>query len=141
MGISKKTRQLVYDKFDGKCAYTGKPLGNDWQVDHAIPKYMFPLIEGWDGVGVEDLKVDDFSNLLPALKIVNHYKRAKTINSFRAYLMNFHLRLAKLPKKPTVQKSVNRIKYMNDIASAFDITVDKPFSGVFYFEKVADGNK
>ena len=27
-------REKVYNKYGGKCAYTGKPLGQDWQIDH-----------------------------------------------------------------------------------------------------------
>ena len=34
MYISKKNREIVRNKFDGKCAYTGTELLPDWQVDH-----------------------------------------------------------------------------------------------------------
>lgn len=37
MYISKKDRQIVRSKYGGKCAYTGKPLAEDWQVDHVEP--------------------------------------------------------------------------------------------------------
>ena len=33
-------RQRIYAKYQGRCAYTGKPLGDDWQVDHIIPRAM-----------------------------------------------------------------------------------------------------
>lgn len=38
MSISKKVRQLVYDKCGGHCAYCGKEIAyKDMQVDHIIP--------------------------------------------------------------------------------------------------------
>jgi len=30
-------RERVYAKYNGKCAYTGKPLDSDWQIDHLNP--------------------------------------------------------------------------------------------------------
>ncbi len=56
-------RRAVYDKFGGRCAYTGTPLKDDWQVDHIVPK--------------EQGGTDDINNLYPAQRIVNHYKRCR----------------------------------------------------------------
>lgn len=118
--ISKKLRQQIYDKFNGLCAYTGKPLGDDWQIDHLKPKRQ----------GGED----DFDNLLPALKIVNHYKRGYDLEGFRKYMMNFHNRLKRLPKTTKSEKTMKRIMYMQKIAHLFDISEGKEFNGKFYFE-------
>ena len=49
-------------------------------------------------------------------------------------MSTFHTRLAKLPKNTNSDKTLKRIEYMNTIAEAFNITIDKPFNGVFYFE-------
>lgn len=120
-------KKYIYDKFGGLCAYTGKPLGEDWQIDHIEPQHKFKkgFIEG---------NKDDVDNLIPALKIVNHYKRGLNLEGFRKYMENFHLRLAKLPKKTSLEKTKKRIVYMNAVADVFDISVDKPFNGRFYFE-------
>lgn len=134
MAISKKTRQQVYDKFSGLCAYTGKPLADDWQVDHVCPKCHYkwhqPSIMG---------TCDDIDNLIPALRIINHYKRSFDLEAFRKAMLTFHERLKKLPKKTSVPKTVRRIEYMNEIANHFSITIDKPFSGIFYFETINHG--
>jgi hypothetical protein len=80
-------------------------------------------------------------NLVPALKIVNHYKRQLDLEGFRRYMINFHLRLKKLPKNPRTTKTVKRIAYMNMVADAFGITPDIPFTGKFYFETLTQNNE
>lgn len=84
---------------------------------------------------------DVIENLLPALRIVNHYKRAQDLEYFREYMTDFHKRLAKLPKKTTVERTKNRMIYMNKVADVFGITVDKPFCGKFYFETLNNENE
>lgn len=122
-------RQQVYKKFNGLCAYTGQPLPNDWQVDHIIPPFYMAM---YNRSGDENL----LNNLMPTLKIVNHYKRDRTLEQFREFMHTFHIRLKKLPKKTVVERTKKRIVYLNKVAEAFGITVDKPFDGLFYFEKI-----
>ena len=126
MIVKKEIRLQVYNKFGGKCAYTGKPLGDDWPIDHKTPKYMREFLLNFD--------LDGIDNLYPALKIVNHYKRSLDIDDFRRYMTTFHKRLAKLPKNPYAPNTIRRKEYMYKIAEAFGITPDKPFCGKFYFE-------
>ena len=39
--ISKKTREIVYNKYNGHCAYCGCEIEmKDMQVDHIVPKYL-----------------------------------------------------------------------------------------------------
>jgi 5-methylcytosine-specific restriction endonuclease McrA len=133
--MTKKQRQAIFDKFDGRCAYSGVPLGDDWQVDHINPKYMFIDYTHEDNIFFYK-KANEISNLFPTLKIVNHYKRASDLEYFRTYMKDFHIRLGRLPKNPKVEKSKNRIVYMNKVADAFGIRPDRPFSGLFYFESL-----
>jgi 5-methylcytosine-specific restriction endonuclease McrA len=139
--MKKETRQKVFDKYKGLCAYTGKPLGSDWQVDHVTSKLKhinniygnyYNIIE----IKEELKKVDDITNLLPSCRIVNHYKRSLDLEGFRRYMMNFHKRLAKLPKKTKSPKTQKRKEYMFKVAELFEITIEKPFCGKFYFEKL-----
>lgn len=128
-------RERIYAKYGGRCAYTGKPLGDDWQIDHMISlqkaKYIFEN-EG------RVIHCHFEENMIPALRIVNHYKRAFDLEGFREYMMTFYIRLGKLPKKTKVPATVKRIAYMNEVAEAFGITPDKPFEGKFYFEKLEE---
>lgn len=129
MAISKKKRQQVYDKFGGKCAYSGTDLLDDWQVDHIVPQRFFDY-------SFRDGK-DDIGNLVPAQKIINHYKGALSVKVFKSwYLSGLHLRLAKLPKNPRTEKSAKKKRYLLEVASFFGITPDKPFGGSLYFERV-----
>ena len=125
-------REKVYNKFNGKCAYTGTPLESDWQIDHMESKYINSYY-AYKGV-LDEKNVNRIENLFPAQKIINHYKRAFDLEFFRDYMKNFHLRIAKLPKNPKVKKSIKHKTYLLEVARLFDITPEKPFSGKFYFE-------
>lgn len=79
--MNKAIREQVFNKYNGLCAYTGKPLGNDWQVDHMTSKYRhqnqtYSNCETVDEVERRLKRVDDIENLMPTIKIVNHYKRS-----------------------------------------------------------------
>jgi hypothetical protein len=118
-------REQVYLKFDGKCAYSGTKLKDDWQMDHIIP--------------VSDFGSTDGENLLPVQRILNHYKRAYSLEEFRTWLLGeLHLRLKKLPKNPRADRTIRHKEYLLEVAELFGITEDKPFDQVFYFEKIKE---
>lgn len=127
MPVSKKKRQELYDKYNGLCGYTGKPLDEKWQVDHIMPECYYR----W-GVAKGDVHCDD--NLIPSIRIINHYKRGKDLEEWRGFIGTLHKRLAKLPKKTIVEKTRKRVEYLQQVATLFGITPDKPFCGKFYFE-------
>lgn len=84
MAINKKTREAVYRKYGGRCAYCGRAIAyKDMQVDHFRP------LRVWDEV---DGAADDISNLMPACRMCNHYKRANSLEVFRRYI-------AEIPRK------------------------------------------
>ncbi len=126
----KSKRQLVYEKYNGCCAYSGTPLENDWQIDHLKPKRDYQF-----GSYPYEGDPNHIDNLVPTQKIINHYKRALHIELFRTWFLGgLHLRLKKLPKNPKVEKSIKHKEYLLKVASYFNITEDVPFTGKFYFE-------
>ncbi len=130
MYISKKLRQEIYQKFDGKCAYSGTPLEDDWQVEHIEPQIHFEI-------GVSKGDPHHIKNLVPVQRIINHYKRGLSLKDFRNwYLGELHERLQKLPKNPKAKRSINRKEYLLKVAAYFNITPDDPFTGKFYFESL-----
>jgi CRISPR/Cas system CSM-associated protein Csm2 small subunit len=139
--MTSKQRQQVYEKYDGKCAYTGKLLESDWQVDHVESRKIHKYRCMWNCGDINELRekmksVDNLDNLLPALRIVNHYKRSRNLEEFRKFMLNFHKRLAKLPKTTRIPSTLRRKEYMQKVADAFGLTTENPFSGVFYFETI-----
>ena len=120
-------RQRIFEKYSGLCTYSGTPLETDWQVDHCNP-----LIRGLDGVALFPDNSEE--NMAPCQRIINHYKGNWTVEEFRRYMLTLHERLAKLPAKPRAKKSIKRKEYMLKVAGYFDVTPEKPWSGVFYFE-------
>ena len=131
MAISKKIRLQVYEKYGGLCGYTGKPLGDKWEVDHVTPQSHYRWYQS-----SETMKCDDIANLIPAIKIINHYKRGRDLEQFRRYISTLHIRLKKLPKKTMVARTENRKRYLLEVAEHFGVTPDNPFNGTFYFETI-----
>ncbi|MCF3107294.1 HNH endonuclease [Niabella sp. CC-SYL272] len=139
--MKKGDRKKVFEKYGGRCAYCGCELGDKWQVDHAISKCYWFYVNSSDPEGVNHI-----DNLKPACVPCNHYKRSQCVddingghNGFRSYMLSFHKRLARLPKKTGLERTRRRIAYMNVIAEKYGITPEKPFNGVFYFETIKKG--
>lgn len=111
--ISKKDRMLIYNKFDGHCAYCGIKIEyKDMQVDHIIP------LEGWSKQGSDTL-----DNMFPTCRSCNHYKRARTLEGWRRIL----------EKTP---QTLERDCYTYRQAVRFGTVTPTPKNIVFYFEKV-----
>jgi 5-methylcytosine-specific restriction endonuclease McrA len=128
MYIKKKDRELVRLKYDGLCAYSGTPLEDDWQVDHYEPLIRDP----WTGEPMHPER-HSIENMVPAQKIINHYKGSIDAETFRRWLLGgLHERLQKLPKNPRTEKSVKKKAYLLKVAGYFNITPDTPFSGKFH---------
>ncbi len=131
-----KKRNIIFNKYNGKCAYSGTELKDDWQVDHVKPRIMFEI-----GSYQYEGNPNDINNLVPCQKIINHYKRALDLETFRTwFLAGLHVRLKKLPKNPKVEKSIKKKAYLLEVAYLFGISEDSPFSGKFYFEKLELNN-
>ena len=116
MAISKSKREAVYQKYNGHCAYCGREIAyKDMQVDHFLAK------RGWN-----EPWSDDISNLMPACRICNHYKRANSLETFRRYI-------AEIPRKL-------RQNYIYKVGVVYGnvIEAEKPIE--FYFERQEANN-
>jgi len=147
-------RERVYAKYNGKCAYTGKPLGSDWQIDHVMPKRIYNNARIYIQDDIKKTR-DSIENLVPCLAIVNHYKRAQNLEQFRKYIATLQSRIDKLPKyarfhskfPPKIKRpefterqarQINRAEYLRKVAEAFGITLETLFCGKFYFERIGE---
>ena len=112
MAISKAVRQKVYEKYGRRCAYCGHEIAyKDMQVDHFVAK------RGWNENGS-----DDISNLMPACRMCNHYKRANSLEVFRTYI-------AEIPRKL-------RENYIYKVGVAYGNIIENEKPIAFYFEKM-----
>ena len=116
MAFSKSVRQSVYEKYGGRCAYCGRKIEyNDMQVDHFVAKRV------WNESGS-----DDFSNLMPACRMCNHYKRANSLETFRRYIQE-------IPRKL-------RQNYIYKVGVAYGNVIENEKPIKFYFEMEGDDN-
>jgi len=72
-------RQLVFDKYDGHCAYCGEviTIGN-FQVDHIRPQFGY--VKGHSKCNYD---LNGFDNLNPACRSCNHHKKTFSIEGYR----------------------------------------------------------
>jgi hypothetical protein len=129
MYISRKNKEIIKNKFFGKCAYSGTALLSDWQIDH-----VDPVRRNWWNNTCMNEKNHTIENMVPCQKIINHYKHSYPLEYFRKLILTLHVRIAKLPKNPKTEKSKKHKTYMLELAGFFGVTADRPFSGKFYFE-------
>lgn len=105
--ISKKVRETVLKKYDGRCAYCGKEIDiKSLRVDHLIPFYN----------GGEDT----LDNYMPACYKCNFYKSSLTLEQFREQMLTLHERI----EKPFIAR----------LGVDYGIVKIEPFPGNFYFE-------
>ena len=114
--IPKKTREAVYHKYNGHCAYCGKEVAyKDFQLDHLIPRQR----ERFKKYSEEEIEC--FENYMPACRRCNHYKRAHSLEVFRRYIKEI----------PDKLKETN---YIYKVGLDYGIIEEHPWDGQFYFE-------
>lgn len=118
--ISKATREEVYKKYSGHCAYCGKPIAmNEMQVDHVTSHYRH---NGKDEIG----------NYLPSCRDCNGLKSDYTLEEFRDTL------IPNCARKVTAKGGmVNRARDCRALRIARAYGLDKsPRKKIrFYFER------
>ena len=108
--LSKKVRQEVYAKYNGHCAYCGKPIEyKDMQIDHLVSVYAHG-------------GTDDIDNLMPSCRACNYYKSTYPLEDFRKLLS-------------TVVERLDR-DFTYRIAKTYGIITENDNPIVFYFERV-----
>ncbi|MGK0413231.1 MAG: 5-methylcytosine-specific restriction endonuclease McrA [Polaribacter sp.] len=128
--MSKIDREIVFNKYGGKCAYCGDSLKR-MQVDHIIPQRNFldSIKKNYDiPIFLKHLKEDDLNhidNLNPSCATCNNFKDTFSLRMFRKEL----------------EKQVNRAKkYSRNFRFAlkFNQITETPKKIVFYFERLTN---
>ena len=109
--MTKKQRELVWNKYGKRCAYCGGILAyKDLQVDHIKAKRRRKA-----------LIANALENLNPSCRRCNHYKRGLSLESFRKRVKTLHERIAE--------------QYIDKVALNYGIITIQPWDGIFWLEK------
>jgi len=80
--IHRNQREQIAKRFDGRCAYCGQPLGENWHADH-----VEPLLRGWTPQEARTLGVskgiDAPENIVPSCATCNLRKSKMSVGLFR----------------------------------------------------------
>lgn len=98
--IPKSVRKLVYQKYNGHCAYCGCEIPEKgFNVDHLHCLRNYENTEEFTGIDVHDI-----SNLMPSCGSCNRYKATMDLKTFRQQLQ-------KIPRYGMVQENREPIKF------------------------------
>lgn len=92
MKITKAERAQVFEKYAGRCAYCGEPLGGRWHVDHFEP--VVRKLEWTRDGGVRTTgecynpQNHDLKNLMPACAPCNMDKSSMPVEAWRRKLQD-----------------------------------------------------
>lgn len=119
--MSKPNRQVVYEKYNGHCAYCGIEIEiKDMQVDHIIPQWWLKSKPPY--ANPEEVHCE--GNYMPACRSCNNYKSGNPLEVFREGVQS---QLDVLRRdRPTFR-----------LAERYGLIECKSKVVVFYFESVA----
>ena len=86
MKLNKAQRQLVRDKFDGRCAYCGILLGDKWHADHIAPIVRNDWLKTPRQPDYPER--DTLENINPACPPCNIDKHSLSLESWRTMIQN-----------------------------------------------------
>ena len=114
--MKKEERKIVYDKYNGHCAYCGKKIEyKEMQVDHLIPKRTGTLEQENNDT------IECMENYMPSCKRCNHYKRANSLETFRRWISEIPNKLSK--------------EYITNVGLDYGLVEFHPKRVEFFFEK------
>ena len=128
MAVSKKNRQLIFDKYKGKCAYCGCDLEKGWHVDELLPvkrNYEYNKnTRSFKSTGTclypERFNIE---NQMPSCQSCNINKHSMSLEEFRNLISGFI-------------KHLNEVNTQYKIAKRYGLVNETIKPIVFYFEKI-----
>ena len=121
-----KDRLILFDKYDGKCAYCGCDLQKGWHADHidAVIRNRVYNYEKrqwvFDGT-FERPHNDCLSNMNPSCAKCNINKRDMTIERFRLSIKDY-------------VESLNKYSVQYQMAKKYNLVKEQEIEVIFYFE-------
>jgi hypothetical protein len=136
--MNKKDRQIVFDKYNGHCAYCGCKLEKGWHVDELLPVRRYRVqAKDKNGDSIWDktrhrwkekiiiTKPENFhiDNQMPSCASCNINKHSLSLEDFRSLIEGF-------------MKHLNEINTQYKIAKRYGLVKEDIKPIVFYFESV-----
>ena len=130
--MNKKDRELIFDKYGGKCAYCGCDLVKGWHVDELLPvrrKRKLVPIESYGNYTGYKYKADGYEhperlhidNQMPSCPSCNINKHSESLESFRKSIQGY-------------MKHLNEISTQYKIAKRYGLVKETNIEVKFYFE-------
>ena len=112
----KQKREIIFNKYLGRCAYCGDELQKGWHVDELLPIRRNP-----DGscLHPERLHID---NQMPACPSCNINKHSMNLEEFRKLIEGF-------------RKHLNEVSTQYKISKRYGLVMEVIKPVVFHFEK------
>ena len=119
--MNKTERELVFNKYEGKCAYCGCELSKGWHVDH-----IKPIVRNF--IGCEKPENHNLENMNPSCPSCNIQKNSYTLEQFRTNIQYF---------VDSLNKNITQYKF----AKRYGLVKETNSKVKFYFETVNDNNE
>jgi 5-methylcytosine-specific restriction endonuclease McrA len=122
----KQERQIVFNKYEGKCAYCGSDLKKGWHVDHIEPivrdfNYNKSKVR-FEATGTcRNPQNENLNNYNPSCASCNIQKNSFTIEQFRNNIKQF-------------VKSLNEYSTQYKFAKRYGLVTETDVDVKFYFE-------
>lgn len=113
---TKEKRELIFNKYGGRCAYCGDKLKYGWHVDE-----LLPVRRNWDGT-CEHPERFHIDNQMPACPSCNINKHSMNLEDFRKLIEGF-------------RKHLNEFSTQYKISKRYGLVVEVLAPVEFYFEK------
>ena len=125
---TKKERELIFQKYDGRCAYCGCELTKGWHIDEVEPirrKRRYDRKKRkWVANGCKHLERLHIDNQMPACASCNINKHTMSLEEFRGLIANF-------------TRSLNRDSVQYRVAKRYGLIQEIEQPVLFHFERVA----
>lgn len=123
--MKKEQREIVKNKYNGRCAYCGEELGIKFHIDHLIPvKRIYTWENGkFKPTGkMENPELDTIENMMPSCASCNIQKSSMPLEHFRDIIKD---KLKQLERESNYRT-----------AKRYGLVIEKPKEIVFYFERL-----
>ncbi len=118
MKLTKSERQIVFEKYNGKCAYCGCELKKGWHADH-----IEPIVRNWKDGTCEKPENHKLENFNPSCASCNIQKSSLSLEQFRNVISQFI-------------NSLNAYSNQYKIAKKYGLIKETEIEVKFYFEKL-----